>query len=38
MPTLSKHVESLIERRLKGRVQDFEKKQSAKQGRIEEAE
>jgi len=35
---LFKHVKSLIERRLKGRVKDFDKKQSAKQGRVEEAE
>ena len=39
VPTLFKHVKSPIKRKLKGRVQvDFERRQSAKQRRLEEAE
>ena len=39
MPTLFKHVESPIKRKLEGRAQaDFERRQSAKQRRVEEAE
>ena len=38
MPTLFKHIDSPIKRKLEGRVQDFERRQSAKQRRAEEAE
>ena len=38
MPTLFKHIESPLKRRLEGRVQDFERRQSTKQRRVEEAE
>ena len=38
VPTLFKHVESPLKRRLEERVQDFERRQSTKQRRVEEAE
>ena len=38
LPTLFKHIESSIKRKLEGRVQDFERRQGAKRRRIEEAE
>ena len=38
VPTLFKHVDSPIKRKLEGRVQGFERRQSVKRRRVEEAE